>query len=351
MHDPLSRRILQPSSWPNPPRYQQDNDHPWLTHWGSNLVEFENCRYTPRRELTARLNTYDVIQIISGTPALAYSTRQAAPPKVLQVATNIRAERTVRLPGMPPLKRFIKRSSLSSQVRLEKKALQSVNHILVENRSMRDFVTSQCSTPTTLAPPGIDTSFFKPTMTWTAERPVIAFGRLNETRKDWPTALRAFEAFARLSDTQNVLIFAGKGPAPRELLRDIASSPFSERVQVREDIPFDQLPALLSECSVFLQSSFEEGLGLAGLEAMACGLPVVATRTDGSREYVVSGHNGVLVDLSDNTALDLADALATAMNDGAAMSIAARQTCTGHFSTDVAITRFLNIYRQLVPVI
>jgi glycosyltransferase involved in cell wall biosynthesis len=67
------------------------------------------------------------------------------------------------------------------------------------------------------------------------------------------------------------------------------------------------VPDLLRAIDVFCLVSYKEGLPLSVIEAMACGLPVVATNIEGLRDVVRPGINGVLVD-PDDTAI-LADVL------------------------------------------
>lgn len=66
---------------------------------------------------------------------------------------------------------------------------------------------------------------------------------------------------------------------------------------------------LYAQCDVWLNASVSEGYGLPVVEALACGTPVVATRTGWAADGIVDGHNGRLVDFND--AVGLADAAAS----------------------------------------
>ena len=78
-------------------------------------------------------------------------------------------------------------------------------------------------------------------------------------------------------------------------------------------IPFGDLPSQFQACDVFLLPSLVEGLPQTLLEAMACGLPVVAAEATGATNLVRDGETGTLVDPSD---LDgFADALAAYAED------------------------------------
>jgi len=344
--DQRSRRLLAPRSWWREPSARVSSTDPDLFHWGANWVEFESRRYRPRSELTRALNEYDLIQVVSGGPALALAVSEATPPKALQVATTLLMERRAHLPEFGPVKRIMKTADLRSLHRLEVKALRAVDHVFVENRWMEQWVREQGQPQVTFAPPGIDVDLFKPVGEWDPTRPIIAFGRLGDSRKDWPTAVAAYERFVAGTGLDNRLLLAGEGPLAAGLVAKLASSPVRDRITMRENVPAAELPGLLASGSVFLQSSLEEGLGLAGLEAMACGLPVVATRTVGSAEYVKDGVNGYLVDLSDGKVDVLASRLkdVLASNRNGAMAEGAISTVRNGFSSGSALKRFLSVY-------
>ncbi|MCA1594526.1 MAG: glycosyltransferase [Acidobacteria bacterium] len=76
----------------------------------------------------------------------------------------------------------------------------------------------------------------------------------------------------------------------------------------REDVA-RILPAL----DVFVSASCSEAFGLAIVEAMACGLPVVATATEGARELIEDGVTGRIVPIGDASAM--ASAISTLLDD------------------------------------
>jgi len=85
------------------------------------------------------------------------------------------------------------------------------------------------------------------------------------------------------------------------LAQTVAERNLQEQVQLlgwRDDVP-----ALLHISDIYVASSKSEGLGLNLIEAMACDLPVVATRNRGHAETVEDGVNGFLVDVNDHRAM------------------------------------------------
>jgi L-malate glycosyltransferase len=111
----------------------------------------------------------------------------------------------------------------------------------------------------------------------------------------------------------------------------------------------DDLDRLLPQCSLLVQPSWFEGLSNAILEAMAAGLPVVATAVGGSPELVQHGRTGLLVPLRDPAAL--ADAIATVLDDperGMEMGALGRQRVAEHFSIEQMVRSTEALYERLL---
>jgi glycosyltransferase involved in cell wall biosynthesis len=109
--------------------------------------------------------------------------------------------------------------------------------------------------------------------------------------KDHFTLLRAFAAVAAEIPGAELQI-AGDGP-----LRDRLIS-FAQELNLANRVTFlgavSDTPLFMSQLDIFVLSSLNEGLPVALLEAMAAGLPVVATRAGGVEEAAVEGHNAYL---------------------------------------------------------
>jgi glycosyltransferase involved in cell wall biosynthesis len=107
------------------------------------------------------------------------------------------------------------------------------------------------------------------------------------------------EAFARIKDNDaELILIGGYGTVGMEkyLRRKLACD---HRIKVR---PGDPLP-YLHRADVLVHPSFEDGLGIAPLEALACGVPVLVTDDTGMKEYVVNGRNGYILPTGDVDAL------------------------------------------------
>jgi glycosyltransferase involved in cell wall biosynthesis len=172
-------------------------------------------------------------------------------------------------------------------------------------------------------------------------RPVIGtVGRLDPV-KDQAGLIRAF-AQVRSQFPEAVLVIAGDGPCREELRGLVASLQLGENVRLlgeRKDIP-----NVLGAMDVFVLPSIAEGISNTILEAMATGLPVVATRTGGNPELVEDGVTGSLVPVREPGRL--AQTLGNYLTDPylrKAHGLAGRQRAVNEFSLE----RMANHYRDL----
>ncbi len=108
-------------------------------------------------------------------------------------------------------------------------------------------------------------------------------------------------------------------------------------------------PELYRNFDVFVSSSRSEGLSLAFLEAMATGLPVVATRSGGPQEVIEPDVNGVLVPIEDPDAL--AEALLRTLQGPefrTRLGAAARQRVVDSFSLESVLRQYAGLYEKLL---
>lgn len=113
---------------------------------------------------------------------------------------------------------------------------------------------------------------------------------------------------------------------------------------IRRDVP-----RLLAASDVFVMSSLWEGLGLVFLEAMAAGLPVLATRVSAVPEVVVDGETGRLVPAADPEALAAGMGELAADGEGRRrMGAAGRERVQRLFGLDRMVEETLAVYRQVL---
>lgn len=142
------------------------------------------------------------------------------------------------------------------------------------------------------------------------------------------------------------LIIVGNGPIQTQL-EDMAKA-----LNIADSVEFTGLcsdvPAQLHRASLAVLSSRWEGMPNAVLEAMACGLPCVATRVSGSEDIIQPGVNGLLVEPEDYHGL--AQALLTLLNNPLLVrnyGHAARATVENHYSLEHITDRYIELYRRI----
>ena len=152
------------------------------------------------------------------------------------------------------------------------------------------------------------------------------------------------EAVKRLPPDSTRLVIAGEGPERAALERSAPPGTrflgFIDRKQA--------LPALYASCDAFCFASTTETLGLVILEAMACGLPVVAAPAGGVADHLRDGENGIAYPANDVSAF--AAAMVRMATDSALrerLAVAARATAEG-LSWESELDRLDASYREVL---
>jgi glycosyltransferase involved in cell wall biosynthesis len=350
--DPYSRQLLFPGSWRRSTLLVADPSDVQLTHVGANGVEFEPLRYRPRAELSTELSRYDLVQVVAGAPSLALAVANCRSPIVLQVATTVAWERASSQTTNGPALAIWRRVMTKATSLMERQALRRADTVMVENVQMQEFVRSVSQTPAVVAPPGVDTERFTPRSAgWGPNGYLLSVCRLNDTRKGLDRLIRSYALMTTQRPSVPTLVLAGRGELPMRLTQLIAELGLAECVKVQRDVPHSELPSLYRGASVYLQTSYEEGLGISILEAMASGLPVVSTESAGTLETVAHGSTGWLI-CQDSDVEGAAARLTLSVLDsgGQQMAVSARSRAVSFFSEQVAISRFLEVYEQLLGV-
>lgn len=186
---------------------------------------------------------------------------------------------------------------------------------------------------------GVDRRRFFPTPPLEAPSPVVGFVGSLDVRKGVPLLMEAWtKLVAERSGPLPVLRIAGVGPLRETLLSWQRALPRPGGVELLGWV--DDMPDLYRTLDLLVCPSRYEGFGLAAVEAMACGRPVVATRVSSLPEIVEDGVTGLLTTPGDANALR--DALAALLDDRSArarMGQAAVTRVEAHFDREHALDR------------
>lgn len=157
-------------------------------------------------------------------------------------------------------------------------------------------------------------------------------------------------ALAQCSEYPWRLQLAGEGPEHAQLARLATELGLADRIDFLGELPPDAMPAFLANADLFILPSFSEGRSNALLEAMASGLPVVASDIDGVTELIEDDRTGRLFPPGDDAAL--AAILLALLQDAPALSrlgtAAHAEISRRQLTWASAAEKYAVLYRQML---
>jgi len=182
-------------------------------------------------------------------------------------------------------------------------------------------------------------------------RIVLAVGRL-VPKKGFIYLVQAMPTvFKKFPDVR--LLIVGDGIEREKLEKESKRLRISEMVTFAGTINYDELSKYYNLGNVFVMPSVRDEQGnidaspVAMMEAMACGMPVVATKFSGSENFVVEGQTGFLV--PEKSSRTIASALINLLSvDRNTMRNNVRKVAIEKFSTRVVAQKYTEIFRELI---
>jgi glycosyltransferase involved in cell wall biosynthesis len=216
---------------------------------------------------------------------------------------------------LAPRARFVlTRHVLFPLRRINRPLLRSVDRVIAVSRAVAESLQNGVidSSKITVVHNGIDTHRFNRPVVRSDDLPILegTVGHLAPIKGHDIFFRAAALISARRPEVRFIVIGEDKSPEMdhrRSLESLVAELGLSEIVTMpgwRDD-----MPAVLSSLTLFVSAARSEPFGLAIVEAMAAGLPVIATASEGAMEIINDGFSGKLVPLDDS------EALAAAIND------------------------------------
>ncbi len=206
--------------------------------------------------------------------------------------------------------------------------------------------------PMKMIPNFVDTQRFSPTPRATlrehlaprGERILVHLSNFRQVKRA-PDAVRVFAKVRDVVPARLLLIGDGQDrPAALHL---------AETYGVKGDVIFlgkqDDVEGLLAVADLLLLPSADEAFGLAALEGLSCGVPVVATAVGGVPEVVEDGKNGFLLPVGDVEGM--ARAALTLLTDNSRHTefrAAARQRAVEHFDMPLIVPQYEAHYREVL---
>lgn len=222
-------------------------------------------------------------------PSVVHYTKAAMPSR--KVAPTVVTLYDIIPILLPETQSFLRRMYWPAV--LEHAATHADHIMTISQQSKRD-IMKYYNTPEekiTVTPLAVDTGHFSPRGE-KSSKPYILFVGTRDARKNVPTLIRAFSAIAHTIPHR--LVIAGRTADKEDASKQVAAmSGVADRIEFREYVPYEELPALYSGADLFVWPSVYEGWGFPPQEAMACGTPVIVSN-GGSLSEVV-GDAGIVI--------------------------------------------------------
>jgi len=255
---------------------------------------------------------------------------------------------TLHLPKMV-YNRILLDSSINAYQRLVGNLIiRSSDRVIAVSRSVMKHAIADLGVPLSkvaFIPNGVDIQAFSPCKQEPSNTVVTYVGRLIENKGPQYLVEAGLDILKNHPEAHIYII--GDGPLKEKLLQKVASQKLGDRIHILGSVP-DILP-ILRMTTVFVRPSITgEAISLAILEAMACGLPVVASNVEGNIEIVENGVNGCLVPPANSEALAEAIEFLLSNREAArAMGENARKTAERSYDWKKIAEQTLEVYASL----
>jgi len=211
-------------------------------------------------------------------------------------------------------------------------------------------------------PPGTDIHLFRPrgpgeekTKTTLPDKYIFCLSRI-DTNKGHDLLLNAFSIVAKKNPGIHLVIGGGSPhPEAREqgaldnMNTIIQAKKIQDRVSLIGYVPDELMAPYYRQAEIFVLPSLFEPFGMTATEAMACGVPVVASQFGGIQNVIASGQNGLLVDPADPQAFAAAILeLLEQPEKATELGRAGYKTVKQHYSWEAIAAKHISFYLKFI---
>lgn len=190
---------------------------------------------------------------------------------------------------------------------------------------------------------GVDEKLFYPVQRKYQEKYILYTGRLSYRKGLFDFIECGIRLCSRYPEINFKL--TGKGPLGDKLVKIVHESGYEDRFEFLGHVEKSKLIELYQNATVFILPSHYEGLPTTLLEAMSCGLPIVATAVSGNLDVLKSGKNGILVPVkSPDKMAEAVSSLLDNENLRTELGVAARKTIEEKYTWDAISDKILRCY-------
>lgn len=193
---------------------------------------------------------------------------------------------------------------------------------------------------------GVDENLFCPIQNEFNEKYILYTGRLSYRKGLFDFIECGINICSQYPDINFKL--TGKGPLADKLKKIVHESAYEDRFEFLGHVEKSKLIELYQNATLFILPSHYEGLPTTLLEAMSCGLPVIATSVSGNLDVIESGKNGILVPIK--SPAKMAKAVSSLLDDKnlrIRLGVAARKTIEERFTWHAISDKILCCYNHV----
>ena len=264
---------------------------------GCNFPELE-FSYTQHSSLWQDLiDSHDFHIAAGGTVAVAAPLAKACVPHLIWCASDVYGDRSARQASMSLVRRVFDKSVVTPGLkRQEQQVLLGQGRVLAISPFTRDCLSALIPAERNklcLLPIPTDMKYFTPPVKPASAITLGFAGRLTDPRKNASLLFQVIALVRKNGVDANLKITGETSP---ELNAEIKRQGLNKFVSFSGILNREGLRDFYQGLTVFIIPSYQEGLSIVGIEAMASGVPVVSTRCGGPESFVRDGKNGYLTD-------------------------------------------------------
>ena len=299
---------------------------------GCVLPELEFTYYLPSRAWRTIIDDHQRHVVVGGTVLTSYFLSYLKLPHLVWCASTMLEDRIDRQRSMSIIKRIFDRFIICpAQHFMEQKILAGNGHLMAVSSYTRNLLISVGGQPEKISrvPIPVNLKIFSPPPKAPKPRVIGFAGRAGDPRKNLSLLFSTLKSLIEYNSSFE-LILTGNMEGPFEVLTKKLG--IYNRVSWVGWLEDNDLPSFYRKLDVFVIPSTQEGLNIAGLQAMATAVPVVSTYCGGPEDYVIHDKTGSLVSFN---AEEMSSAILNITEDREkrnTMGMSARKYVEDHYS-------------------
>lgn len=234
---------------------------------------------------------------------------------------------------------------------LLKKNLKKAGYIASTSKAMSLQLREYTDKPVFITPFGVDIDCFAYNVP--ADKNECVFGVVKTLTENYgiDVIIRAFHrVLATYQGSKKIrLEIYGKGPQEKQLMDLCRTLAIDNLVIFKGYVEHQLIPEILGKIDIFCLGSLQESFGVAAIEAMSVGVPVIASDADGFREIIVDGETGFIVPrLSVEKMAEMMTKLVDSYSWRVKIGMAARKHVEKLYDFDKNVDHMISIYKSIL---